>query len=174
MKIFWLLYLTLIAFSANAQEKFFGNYQDYFTDELGINSDSTFKYTFRFDLEYSWTKGTWKVSNDTIYFKTILIFDTIRYKDEKTKLIVDSLFLSIDEKPNLGFDSIFFYIDGKKELAQVENFKVQNTHLAPERLFYRKHKLYIILKNGKLRKDKFRAFWTNKKYPTWYIRKSDN
>ena len=174
MKIFPLLYLTLILCSASAQEVFYGRYQDYFTDELNINFDSTFKYTFRFDLEYSWTKGTWKVSNDTIYFTTMLIFDTIRYKDDKTKLIADSLFLSIDEKPNLGFDSLYIYIDGKKELAPVENFRVQNTHSAPDRFFYRKHKLYTISKNGKLGKDKIRGTWSNKKYPPWYIKKPDN
>jgi len=64
---------------------------------MDINPDATFKYSWHFDLQGSWTKGTWRVNNDTVYFHMIPIYDTIRYKGRDNRM-VDSLILSVDEK----------------------------------------------------------------------------
>ena len=158
-----------------AQEKIPGHYHDYLTDALEINADSTFNYTFRFDLVYSWSKGMWKASNDTIYFKTVLIFDTISYKDEKTQLMADSLFLSVDERSNRGFDSFLLTNRGKSTSKMVrDDREIQNTFPAPEKLFFRKNRLYGIYKNGKLSKGKVQSIITQKKYPAYFIKISDD
>ena len=135
-------------------------------------------FTFQFDLVSSWTKGTFKIKKDTLYLKTILIFDTIRNMNSKTNSLTDSLILSEDERSNLGFDSVDTYSDGKRERVLLPYNQRQNTFAAPEKLFYRRHKLYEIGKDGKLVKGKQAGIWPirskllgEKKFPRWYSKK---
>ena len=164
------LYLITSTYQIEAQIKICGIYRDYFGCQFEIYPDSTFRYTFGFDTESSWSKGKWKIKNDTVYFTTILVFDTIKYIDPKTNLAADSLFLSIDEKSNLGFDSVYIMRNREKVYIPVYNLKTQNTHPAIDKLYYRKNKLYEITPDGKLKSKKVKGFWTQKKVPSWFVK----
>ena len=61
-----LLFCSLVSF---CQSKLVGKYKDYFGNTIEIKNDSTFYYTWRFDLMYSWSQGKWTVANDTVYLK---------------------------------------------------------------------------------------------------------
>ena len=130
MKLFLLLLLPLLAFQLKAQDKYLGAYHDYHGGYLTINADSTFNYTWHFDTEGSWSNGTWRIINDTIFFNTIPVYDT----------------------------------------AKLDTYFNQISQLAPDKLYYRKDKLFGINKNGKLIKGKIKGFGTKKQYPAYYIR----
>ncbi|MCG9899329.1 MAG: hypothetical protein MH132_04960 [Hydrotalea sp.] len=85
-----------------AQNKLTGRYRDYFGNRIQLNSDSTFKYTWHFDMQSSWTKGIWWLKGDTIYFQMIPVYDTIS-KTNSNKITTDSLVLSQDETPERLF-----------------------------------------------------------------------
>jgi hypothetical protein len=151
---------TLIA--QHKENGLVGPYHDYFGSDIEINADSTFKYTWAFDLASSWSKGTWTVTNDTVYFKTIPIYDTLRYKDSAGRL-VDSLILSIQKKPKLLTDPV----DAAMDLLSGGG---QNRSPCPGRLFYADGKLFGINKDGQIITQQVRGFGINKKYDTWYFK----
>ncbi|MEK8181254.1 hypothetical protein WMW71_12980 [Flavobacterium buctense] len=150
----------LILFLINGQHgNVEGEYYNHFGSKLKINSDSTFLYTWHFDLESSWSKGTWKMKNDTINFKVIPVFDTLRRINLK-----DTLILSVDEKPELITEqngSITHFLSSGGQNVQKMNVK----------LYFDGEKLIEIKRNGKLDKAKHKAFWENKKYYTWFVKR---
>src|SRR5690242_5602236 len=95
MKVFVSLFILIFPFQLFAQSKFSGHYHDYFGYQIDINPDFSFKYTCDFDLMSSWTTGTWRTNNDTIYFKMVPVYDTIKNAGVGNR---DSLVLSMDEK----------------------------------------------------------------------------
>jgi len=141
-----------------AQTKIVGHYHDYFSSNIYFNADSTFKYTWNADMLSSWTKGTWSLHNDTIFLKMIPVYDTLRSAD-KNEIISDRLILSEDEQPDLLI----------QKTSDLPNPSGQNFEPAPDKLFYRKGKLYLV-KNGDLLKPKIRMFWTKRKLPPYYVR----
>ena len=156
------IFCVILSFSLSllyGQSKIVGFYADYFGHKLNIKPDSTFEYRYRFHLYSTWTKGAWSVTNDTIYFKWIPVYDTSRIagKDGAYK---DSLLLSLDTKPER-----LQYL----ETGVLHGFG-QNYYPYPEKLFYRKNKLYQVKENGRLVKKKIRGFGIQKKYPPWYKR----
>lgn len=156
-----ILFLTL---SSNlfAQDKIIGHYRDYFGSRLQLNSDSTFKYTWNFDLSASWTKGTWIVENDTVYLQMTPIYDTISKTNNGSA--VDQLVLSDDEASERLTQQQFI---GQGLLSGG-----QNKTPYPEKLFYKKGRLYGI-KDGRFVKKKHRGIWTKKKYPPWFFKSDD-
>ena len=163
MRKIYILLCSLVVntFQLNAQKKITGNYHTYFGSMLEIHTDSTFKYSFHLDTESSWVNGTWKVKKDTIYFTMIPIYDTITFRDNSQTLRIDSLVLSLD--------LISERITSKERVNMFLTSYGQNRHSFPNKLFYKKNKLFYI-SNGKLVKGRTKGFWTHKKYPTWYIR----
>jgi hypothetical protein len=97
MKILLALYFIVVCAHLNAQSGAAGHYRDYFGGSLNIEPDSTFMYSWYFDLQGSWTKGEWRMTRDTIYFTMIPVYDTLRQASKNGK-IRDSLILSVDEK----------------------------------------------------------------------------
>lgn len=157
-----LIIFTLIINIQTYGQKNTGKFQNYFGSNLAINGDSTFKYTWRFDLMSSWTNGIWRISNDTIYLQAISVFDTLRYEDKERNIISDSLVFSLDEKSeiiNLEEFSIYEIISGE-----------QNRQLIPDKLYYEKGKLFEIMENDELITKKVKGIWTSKEYAPWYIR----
>ena len=158
--IFFLLMLPTLRL--NAQNKFAGYYEDYFGHSIKINDDSTFQYRWNFDLASSWSNGTWKVIDQTIYFTFVPVFDTLTYKDEKRNIIIDTLVLAMSKKPRK---------------ITVEDFRIeeicsggQNRVNLPQKLCYKKGKLMGFTKQERLNRKRIRGFGTFKKYPTWYKR----
>jgi len=157
MKKFVIFFLLALSIQLNAQNKFAGYYEDYFGSSIKINGDSTFNYKWSFDIASSWSNGTWKVIDNTIYLTLVPVFDTLTYKDEKRNTIIDTLVPAMTEKP-------------RKITA--EDFRVeelcsggQNKVKAPQKLCYRKGKLMGFTKREKLNRKRMRGFGTFKKYP---------
>ena len=98
MKILTLIYFLFLSFGLAAQNKVIGNYRTYFGHHIKLNEDFTFKYTWHFDLESSWSTGIWVLKKDTIYLKMVPIYDTFSYRNSNN-IIVDTLIISDDEKP---------------------------------------------------------------------------
>jgi hypothetical protein len=146
-----------------AQKNIPGSYQDLFGNNIELNGDSIFKYTWIFDLASSWTIGKWTYSHDTIHFQIVPIMDTLRYYDKNLKTQIDTLVLSMDNKPEVI--SMTDYT-----LTQITSGG-QNIYKMPSKLYYRKDRLYNINKNGKLIIHKVKGIWTNKKYDPWYFKK---
>lgn len=179
-----LLPLFLFLFvNALAQKKITGNYRDYFGSRIFLYSDSTFKYTWHFDMQSSWTKGIWGIKEDTVYFKMLPVYDTILIKDSHG-ISKDSLILSQDENPerifaesahstsvNLQSTELIpkIYVDNPSLLLSSGG---QNKNLYIDKLIFKRGKLYCIV-NGKPYKKKEKGVWSKKKWPTWYIKVND-
>jgi hypothetical protein len=150
------LFRSLISYGQTNINRLIGKYADYSGDKIELKGDSTFYYSWRFDLMSSWSKGTWNIKNDTIYFKTIPVYDTIRYKRQNGD-IIDSLVLSDDSTPKLIVKT-----------KDIESFSSggQSYHPCPFKLFYKHEKLFTLKKNGKLLRRKIRGCcWATKKWP---------
>jgi len=163
MKVLSLFPFLLFSIQLTAQKKYVGNYHTYFGNRIEIYHDSTFKYIFNLDTESSWTKGTWKVHSDTIYFKMIPIYDTVVYKDSAETLRIDSLVLSSDQTPER--------ISSLESISGFLSSYGQNRHPFPDKLFFSNDKLFYI-QGGKLVRQRMKGFWTTKKYVPWYIKES--
>ena len=150
-------------FNLLAQDKIVGHYRDHFSSRIQLNNDKTFKYTWHLDLSAIWTKGTWTINNDTVYFHVIPTFDTINYKN-KNGLLTDTLILSTDEIPER--------LTQEQYAGQGLSSGGQNRTPCPDKLFYKGQKLFAI-KDGKLVKNKIRGFWTKKKWSPWFFKSDD-
>ncbi|HEV3252626.1 MAG TPA: hypothetical protein VGZ71_16820 [Puia sp.] len=158
MKTASFLYFIVVCASLNAQSIVAGHYRNYFGGSVNIAPDSTFKYSWHFDLQGSWTKGRWRMTKDTVYFTMIPVYDTISHTIKNGE-IGDSLVLSVDEIPErITLNLNALYSGG------------QNIQPYPTKLLYRKNRLYEIDKLGKLNKKWRRGFWSKKKWPPWFAR----
>ena len=155
--------MLTLPFTLFAQDKIVGHYRDHFSSRIQINSDKTFKYSWHLDLSVSWTKGTWTINNDTVYFHVIPTFDTISYKN-KNGLLTDTLILSTDEIPER--------LTQEQYAGQGLSSGGQNRTPCPDKLFFKEQKLFAI-KDGKLVKKKIRGFWTKKKWSPWFFKSDD-
>jgi hypothetical protein len=159
------LFMQLTAAAQSKHPKLIGQYRDNFGSAIEIKADSTFHYSWAFDLSASWSQGTWSIKNDTIYFKMIPVYDTLRYKNNVGKT-VDSLVLAGDEHPKL--------ITRMDNAIDMLSSGGQNRSQYPAKLFFRNERLYEIDQNGKLIKQKLRGFWSNTKWVPWYFKQVAN
>ena len=160
MKILTTDALLLLSLNLFAQKNIVGRYRDYFGSRIELNADSTFKYTWHFDLSSSWTKGTWSSKNDTIYFHMIPTYDTVSYKSNNGTS-ADKLILSVDETAER--------MTPEQYAGMGLSSGGQNIHPCPDKLFFKKQKLFAI-KDGKLVKKKVKGFWTKKKWRPWFFK----
>jgi hypothetical protein len=130
--------LLLLPFVLFAQDNVTGRYRDYFGNRIVLNPDNTFKYTWHFDMQSSWTKGTWSLKDDTVYFQMTPIYDTVTF-----------IYFS-----NKGVDSLILSTDETSERFTQQRFAVelltsggQNRMNYPERLVFKKGRLYKV-QNG--------------------------
>lgn len=163
MKISIIGILLSLSFSLFAQKKVVGRYRDYFGSRIELNADSTFKYTWHFDLSGSWTKGTWFLKNDTVYFNMIPTYDTISYKNNSSASS-DKLILSVDETPER--------LTPEQYTGMGLSSGGQNLQSYPDKLFFKRGRLYKIY-NRRLVVKKQTGFWTNKKWNPWFFKSED-
>jgi hypothetical protein len=163
MKSITIALLLSLSLSLFAQDKIIGSYRDNFGNRILLNSDNTFKYNWNFDLSASWTKGTWTLVKDTIYFHMVPTYDTLS-ETSAFGNTYDTLILSTDETP--------------ERLTQTELAAMglssggQNLRNSPQKLVFRKGRLYKI-QEGKLVTKKQKGFWTSKKWVPWYFKSDD-
>jgi hypothetical protein len=155
------LFLLIIPVSSFSQSKVIGCYEDYFGYQVQLNADMTFKFTWRFDLSSSWTKGKWTMNKDTVYFHATPIYDTV-VSILNDGFVIDTLFLSEDEtSERMTQEQLFRSGYGLSSGGQDNN-------RFPEKLFYKKERLYNI--KGKRLVKKNQKGWSQKKYPPWFSR----
>ena len=155
--------LLSISLSLFAQKNLVGHYRDYFGSSIQLNLDNTFKYTWNFDLSASWTKGTWTLVGDMVYFKMVPTHDTLSQTNANGSTY-DTLILSVDETPERFTQTQF--------ISTLLSSGGQNRMNYPDKLLFRKGRLYNI-QNGKLVKKKQRSYWTNKKWDLWFFKSDD-
>jgi hypothetical protein len=165
MRLTELILILLISNLTFGQDKYVGIYNDRFSESLELKSDSTFVHNYRFDLSSSWTTGKWKVSNDTIYFKSELVSDSLQIRDSNGNKIKDSLVLSADHKINR--------IELNEFMMSSLSSGGQNRVKPPNKLYWKRKKLYRINENETLDLRKLKAFWTDKKYKTYFRKETE-
>jgi hypothetical protein len=162
MKILTFAFLLSLSIGLIAQDKVVGRYRDYFGSRIQLNADNTFKYTWHFDMVGSWTKGTWALKGDTVYFYMVPTYDTLKFATV-SNMTVDSLILSTDEIPER--------FTQEQYAAMLLSSGGQNRMDYPDKLLFRKGRLYKI-KNGRLIVKKQKGIGSSKKWLPWYF-KSD-
>lgn len=163
LTLIFVLFTTIVFAQSKSKTTIGVNYRNYWGGELQLKPDSSFKYTWRFDLELSWNTGKWTIKNDTIYLRTILVYDTLRYVNVNGK-VIDTFILAECETPA---------VITKNDLDHPMALSTggQNRQTPPKKLYYFHDKLFEIDTNGKLIKKKIPGFWNNKKkWGTWYFR----
>jgi hypothetical protein len=157
MKIFTVIFLLFLSLTLNAQKNIVGKYRDHFGNSLQLNADNTFEYTWSFDMSGSWTKGTWTLTDDTVYFQMVPIYDTLS-QTNVNDIISDTLILSTDRIPER--------FTQKEFAAMLLSSGGQNRMAYPDKLLFRKGRLYK-MQDGKLVLKKRRGFWSGKKGKKW-------
>ncbi|WP_405211282.1 hypothetical protein [Dokdonia sp. Asnod2-E02] len=160
MRLTELILILLISNLTFGQKKYVGIYKDRFSESIELKSDSTFMHKWQFDLASSWTTGKWNVKNDTIYLKTELVMDTLQIRDSKNNVIGDSLVISSDRKIDR--------IEKNEFIVSFLSSGGQNRYEPPTKICWKRNKLYRINENGTLDRRRVKAFWTNKKYKTFF------
>jgi hypothetical protein len=171
-----LFVIVFLIFSTNllAQRKIVGRYRNHFGDRIELYSDSTFKYTWSFDLQYSWTRGSWTIKKDTVFFHMVPVYDTLSYV-KANGLLSDKLILSVDEQPERIIKSnnvALQKVEKADFVAILQNTGGQNYQTYPTKLYFKKGRLYNIYQ-GSLVKKKVRGIWTRKKWRPWYFKSRD-
>ena len=141
MKIFTIIFLLILSLTLTAQKNVVGKYRDYFGNRIQLNPDNTFKYTWNFDMSVSWTKGIWTLTGDTVYFHMVPTYDTLS-QTNVNGITSDTLILSTDKISErftkTEFASILLSSSGQNRMAY------------PDKLLFRKRRLYKIHKNKKI------------------------
>jgi len=161
MKAF-LLILLIFTFSLASSQDLEGKYKDYFGYSLELNSDSTFKFEWRFDLIYNWATGKWLTNDKVLTFNFLPVFDTLVRTGKS-----DSLVLSIDKVPNNTT---------KEQFLEYELISGgQDKDRFPTELKLKKGRLYHLDSNGKISRKRRSGIWPqkrwifgNKKWPTYF------
>jgi hypothetical protein len=155
-------FLFGLIFSSYGQKDVSGKYHNYFSSELILNTDSSYYYSYHFDLCSSWSSGKWTYKNDTILLMYIPVYDTLMYYDSTNNKTIDTLVLSNDSKTNqISFNEWLL-----NELSSGGQNRVSN----PTRLLYRKTRLYEIQENGQLKDKKIYCPFRQKKFEAYYIK----
>ncbi|MGI8635572.1 MAG: hypothetical protein ACR2KZ_09240 [Segetibacter sp.] len=163
MKTLAIAFLLSLSLCLTAQDNVIGRYRDYFGNRIQLNADNTFKYTWKFDLSASWTKGIWTLKNDTVFFHMVPTYDTLSHVNSKN-FTIDTLILSDDEIP--------------ERITPIQSASIalssggQNRMACPDKLLLKKGRLYKI-QNGSLVVKKQKGIWTSKKWDPRYFKSDD-
>jgi hypothetical protein len=155
MKILFLTIIIIPLFSFG-QKTPIGSYAGHYGEKLEIRQDSTFYYSWSFDMTFSWTRGFWKVDNDTLLLNIDVVWDTV-FISGKDKLVLSFDSLASRENKATYYDTLRSY--------------GQSLDRYPKKLFLKKDRLYRISQTGNIDKRRARGIWTPKKIPTWFRRK---
>ena len=154
-----IILLAFILISKLKAQDITGTYKGNYGRTIELNKDSTFRFSWHFDLAGSWSIGTWKMQNDNIELNSTPIFDTLELSNSK-----DSLVLSWDEHSGRITSSEF--------AISLISGGGQNRVEAPTALIFRSNKLYQINRRGKPSKKKGRTL-DGKKYNSWYTKSKE-
>lgn len=136
-----------------------GRYTGGFAGDIRLYSDSTFLYQWRFDLMYSWSRGTWTATKDTVWLNILPVYDTLTLNVHNGGPVKDSLLLSNDTLAERITGLVLY----------AGNTSAQGSHLPPPRLICLKDRLYLPDAKGKPDKKAHYKFG-NRKYPAYYQR----
>ena len=157
--------LLISIFSWNSlytQRKVQGYYENFDGCTIDIYPNSTFYFSWHFDMAGSWTKGSWTYDNDTIILTMIPIYDTVTYSTGNN-LPADSIVLSLDT------------IAERKtpQPANVLYSGGQNRYPWPTKLLFRKNRPYYLNEHSQVVVKWERPFGMRrgKKYPNWFARR---
>ncbi len=156
-----MLFIQLFCFG---QSKLEGSYLNKFGERLVFENDSIFSHTWQFDLASSWTKGTYRISNDTIYLRTTLIYDTLEIVNSENEFIKDSLVVSIDETSNS--------IRNEEFVMSLVAGGGQNRLPPPDKLVLVRGKLFRLNKLGIIDKSKKKQTLTDKSFKTYFFKRN--
>ncbi len=162
MKILSFIFFLFILFSSDSEDKFTGEYKNYFGSKIIINSDSSYNYTWRFGLTYSWINGKWTKIGDTILLAPVLIYDSLSYYDTLRNENIDTLVLSRDKHSTS--------ISIEKHNGDFAISDCQNCYGSPRRLLYRNNRLYDINRDGSISDKEKTGLISNEKFPTYYFK----
>lgn len=157
MRLFFTLINLLYFYKASGQN-LTGKYVDHFGHSLEFAGNNTFKIDWRFDLAKTWSKGKWRISNDTVYLKYINIYDTLSREGK-----ADSLVLSIDEKPK-SVNEVEYAIRCMASITQRADIT--------DKLYYKRGRLFLVDKDGRVSRKKVPGYIRKTKYHTWYFKKA--
>ena len=157
MKLLFIILFSLTQLSSQAQIT--GRYDNSFGSRITLNADSTFRYRWNFDLASSWNTGNWSVKNDTIYLISILVYDTLKIKDDKGGFR-DSLVYSLNEKSES--------ITNEEYVPNQLVSGGQGRKAILLKLFYYGDRLFEFSKELKPLKKRVRGFMTSRKVVPWY------
>jgi hypothetical protein len=159
MKIALRIALMTLPLYSSGQETIIGFFRGSFGHHLKINKDSSFHFRWLFDTQESWSQGVWTKVGDTIYLTVIPKYDTLK-KFTQSGIAVDTLVLATYSRPMTAIE------------VALSNNATQNREMPPAALFYRKGRLYLV-ENSQIDRSKRKGFWTDKRFPTWYIRSKE-
>ncbi|MBK7132254.1 MAG: hypothetical protein IPH69_05330 [Bacteroidales bacterium] len=151
MRLYSTIFVILFAGICQGQTVI-GKFSNSFGESIYLKEDSTFEFTWLFDLASSWTNGKWQISNDTIYIKPRIIYDTLEIKNNG--IIVDTLVLSSDTIGN-KIDSISY-------ISSIITGGGQTKRIPPSKLYLKNKRLYLVQNNGKINKRREDAILTRK------------
>lgn len=124
-----------------------GAYNDREGSSLTLLENGRFTFTWRFDLASSWTNGRWRISRDTVYLESVLVYDTVSFSGK------DSLVLSADE-----LQSRASFNDVVKDILTGGG---QNRKNVPAKFCVKKGRLYPIME-GRVEKLNRKWYFTKK------------
>jgi hypothetical protein len=80
---------NLMSLPKPPKSPFYGTWIDYFSSALTIHADSSFEYSWSFNLNGSWTSGKWEREKDTFFFRKI----SLNYNSQNSYPVPDRLCL---------------------------------------------------------------------------------
>ena len=160
------LLVVYIVSTTHGQNVYVGTYVEHYGNNIQLFSDSTFKFSGGYP-KYYWANGKWRVSNDTLYFSfvpvydTISYYDTLRFTDNSKRVKIYSLVFSCDDQSTL--------ITENQEMTETP-FSFQESRIVPKKLFYKKDVLYDFDLEGKIIKKNYRNEYSRKKFSSGYYK----
>ena len=142
------------------QKKLDGKYSNHFGEKIELKSDSTFLYSWNFDLASSWSTGKWKLDNNTIFLNVIPIMDTLKIVNNNK--YSDSLILSSDQKGSL--------IKKEETLIKALSGGGKNRQKPPKKLYFRNGNLFRLTDNNEIDNKKYKQLSTDKKFKTFFYK----
>jgi len=148
-----------------------GRYYNYFGCKLELLNDSSYSFSYHFDLSGSWSIGKWTINRDTLLLTNTPIYDTL--------IVVDTIWTSqtpkiygIRDKEELVLSSDDK--SGRISIIEAATNSIsgggQNRLMPPKKLIIKKGKLYQLDKKGRLDRKKVERILSKKKYKTYYIK----
>jgi len=128
--------------------------EEYFRDQrerIIFNPDSTFLYSNYYSRKLAY--GKWEFSDDTIFLKQLIVFDTLYYNDTIGYLL-DQPVVKHGKIQVLSYDIIpeYFYRYINTPSEQLAALSV--AELKMKKLYYKKDRLYEFDESGKIRRKK--------------------